>query len=279
LNVILKNGDKGSYANLSEKFFKLRSVIVIFSSEEANRLEIERKQEYGEIQEGDFYQEGDKVIQCLSTTDRGKRFHKTFWVKNRPFVYGVGRFNLNRLRGERLTANKVTFFIGVNMPSSPYFGNPIELVKDLLSKGNQGKPSIKTVVEIFNEPWYKKMINLEIGKVVMDNLDKTLESGAVTWKQVIDNYYAVASDTKHKDVVLANDRLVALLKDKENRDVQVEAEKRLEKSFEKDVNKLEQKTLGEVSDDDTFENPFLTMDENTIKELDEKEDVYATSNR
>jgi hypothetical protein len=280
LNVILKNGDKGSYANLSEKFFKLRSIVVIFTPQEADRLEIERKKEFGEIKEGDFIQEGDKVIQCLSETDRGKRFYKTLWQKNRPFVYGIGRFNLNRLRGDSLSADKVAFFVGVNLPSSPYFGNPVELVRDLLKKGNTGKPSIKSVATIFGEPWYKKILTLDIGKGVMDNLDKTLEDGAVTWRQIIENYYNVASDPKHKDVVLANDRLVALLKDKENRDLSLEAEKRLEKSFKNDMNKLEQKTIGEISDEDTFENPYLTMDEETVNELDkEEEKEYAVSNR
>ena len=263
MNVVLKRGDTGNYANLSERFFKFRSVVVIFSPEEADRFEIERKQEYGEIKEGDWYQpDRNKVIQCLSETDRGKRFYKTFWVKNRPFEYGIGRFNLNKLRGSNLTENKVAFFIGVNLPSSPYFGKPVELVVDLLKKGNHGKPSMMKVRTIFEESWYLKILNLELGKVVMENLDQAIEKGTVTWQEVLENYKNVATDKTHKDVILANDRLVALLKDKESRDIRNVQEKQIEHSLKKDIEAGEKATMGYISaTDNNYENEGITEDE------------------
>jgi hypothetical protein len=271
LNVVSKNGDTGRYWMISEQYFKLHNITVVFSKDEADKLGVERNNDFELVGEGEWCDTCDGyVLECLGVNVGRKKFHKSVWVNNTPLVYGLYRFDLARLRGQNLTSDKVAFFVGVNLPSSPFFGKPVELAYLLLKNKNKGKPSVQNVLSIFDEPWYNKLTNNDIGKNIMETLDQVLEGGIVNWKKVIANYDRIASEGKNETAaIMANDRIAALLTRKEERASAKQLEKDVEKQFVEDTNNGEKKSLG-YSPGEMYVNDYLDQ---PIEEEEETENA------
>lgn len=233
MKAVLYRGDASKYLFVKSALsFVMYEVSVLLEADEAVELGIMARDIRSMIwTEGAYYKtDNDKVVNLIRLTDSKAYFAQFSLDVVKPtkdrIVADTGALNYHNMRkllGEKVTPEKLRFFVMAMFPNSPYFGKPKDVAaiifkQELLSRNVKKKYINDEYIQlVFDSLWIKNIKSTPMGRFVMSSLKQTLSECGVDYKAVVSNYKRIAEyGDDMKACLMANKELERLVVQAEN---------------------------------------------------------------